>query len=143
MSDTPPIRVKGIDHITIVVKDLDRTRAFYVDVIGMQEVPRPDFGFPGLWFQAGSTQIHLNVEGPEGGRAGLASQGGSNMTRGHHYAFLVDDAVAAARRIEALGLTLAAEPRSRPDGAIQMYVRDPDDYLIEVGQATGALDTAE
>ena len=132
MADTMPIRVKGIDHITIVVKDLDRTRAFYVDVIGMQEVPRPDFGFPGLWFQAGSTQIHLNVEGPEGGRAGLASQGGSKPTRGHHYAFLVDDAAAAARRIEALGLTLASAPRSRPDGAIQMYLRDPDDHLVEL-----------
>src|SRR5262249_50070306 len=52
------IRVKSIDHVTLVVKDLERSRRFYVDVLGMREVPRPAFSFTGLWFQAGKTQIH-------------------------------------------------------------------------------------
>ncbi len=63
--------VKGIDHVTLVVADLERSREFYVGLLGMAEVPRPDFGFPGLWFQAGNTLIHLNVEGDEAGPAGL------------------------------------------------------------------------
>src|SRR5690606_25056925 len=41
-----PIRVKHIDHVTVVVKNLEKSRAFYVDVLGMQEVPRPGFRFP-------------------------------------------------------------------------------------------------
>src|SRR5437867_2686624 len=56
---THGIQVKTLDHVTIVVKDLDRSRRFYVEVLGMRLVPRPPFAFDGLWFQAGETQIHL------------------------------------------------------------------------------------
>src|SRR5688572_23821321 len=52
----PGLRVKSIDHATFVVKDLERSRRFYVDGLGMDEVPRPAFSFDGLWFQAGATQ---------------------------------------------------------------------------------------
>mgnify|MGYP003327040061 CR=1 FL=1 len=61
-SQVAPISVRSLDHVTIVVKDLAASRTFYVDALGMQEVPRPDFSFAGLWFQAGETQIHLILE---------------------------------------------------------------------------------
>lgn len=54
-----PIQVKSLDHVTLVVKDLELSRRFYVDGLGMREVPRPAFSFPGSWFQAGPTLIHL------------------------------------------------------------------------------------
>src|SRR5437667_69670 len=57
-----PIQVKSLDHVTIVVKDLERSRQFYVDGLGMRETPRPAFTFLGSWFQAGATQIHLIQE---------------------------------------------------------------------------------
>ena len=57
-----PIQVKSLDHVTIVVKDLERSRQFYVDGLGMTELPRPAFTFPGSWFQAGVTQVHLIQE---------------------------------------------------------------------------------
>ena len=60
--NTRHIAVKSLDHATLVVKDLDRSRRFYVDVLGMREVPRPAFSFAGSWFQAGATQIHLILE---------------------------------------------------------------------------------
>jgi catechol 2,3-dioxygenase-like lactoylglutathione lyase family enzyme len=31
-----PIQVKSLDHVTLVVKDLERSRRFYVDVLGMR-----------------------------------------------------------------------------------------------------------
>ncbi|QDV45684.1 Glyoxalase/Bleomycin resistance protein/Dioxygenase superfamily protein [Stieleria neptunia] len=43
------IRVKAIDHVTIVVEDLARSRDFYRDLLGMVEVDRPD-GCMQLWF---------------------------------------------------------------------------------------------
>ena len=52
----------AIDDRTIVVNDLDRSRAFYRDLLGMTQVERPDFGFPGYWFQAGTTGV-LNMAG--------------------------------------------------------------------------------
>ena len=69
----PPIRVKAIDHVTIVASDLDRSARFYTEVLGMEAVERPAFGFPGRWFQAGTTQIHLNLEGDRAGKAGRLS----------------------------------------------------------------------
>ena len=72
MSDAAPLGVKSIDHVTLVVADLERSRQFYVELLGMAEVPRPDFSFPGSWFQAGKTQIHLNIAGNEAGTAGIS-----------------------------------------------------------------------
>ena len=66
------IQVQHIDHVTIVISDLEATRQFYVNVLGMEEVTRPGFSFPGLWLQAGPTQIHATLESPEAGQPGWA-----------------------------------------------------------------------
>ena len=129
MTDQPSIRVKSIDHITIVVKDLNATRRFYVDLLGMDEVPRPNFSFKGQWFQAGATLVHTILEFEGSGPAG---SGGCANSRGHHFAFLVDDCHAAAKRIEQLGVPFVSPPKQRPDGAIQLFVNDPDGHLIEL-----------
>src|SRR5437588_4393626 len=66
----PALPVQSIDHVTLVVKDLGKSREFYVQTLGMREVPRPAFSFAGLWFQAGKTQIHLILEFAGSGPAG-------------------------------------------------------------------------
>jgi catechol 2,3-dioxygenase-like lactoylglutathione lyase family enzyme len=126
-----PIRVRFLDHVTVVVKDLERSREFYVDVLGMEEVPRPGFGFPGLWFQAGPSQIHLIEEHAASGPAGLARSTGGSVSRGHH-AFEVADARQAAEELKRRGLPLAAGPKLRPDGPTQIYLHDPDGHLVEL-----------
>ena len=88
MTEAAPIRVQSLDHVTIVVKDLAATRRFYVEALGMDEVARPNFSFAGQWFQAGATLIHTILEFEGSGPAGL---GGGANTRGHHFAFLVED----------------------------------------------------
>lgn len=127
-----PIRVKQIDHVTVVVRSLNKSRAFYVDVLGMQEVLRPGFRFPGLWFQAGATQIHLIEEHPESGPAEVFVPEECEISRTHHFAFEVDDALAATERLKELGIPIAAGPKQRPDGPTQVYVMDPDRYLVEL-----------
>ena len=39
LSETAPIAVRTLDHVTVVVGDLEASRTFYVDVLGMLEVP--------------------------------------------------------------------------------------------------------
>lgn len=129
MSDQPSIRVKSIDHVTIVVKDLNATRRFYVDLLGMVEVARPNFSFQGQWFQAGATLIHTILEFEGSSPAGFTACG--NL-RGHHFAFLIDDCHAAAKRIEQMGVAFVSPPKQRPDGAIQLFINDPDGHLIEL-----------
>lgn len=129
MTAPAPIRVKSLDHVTIVVKDLAATRRFYVGVLGMDEVARPNFSFAGQWFQAGPTLIHTILEFAGSGPAGL---GGGANSRGHHFAFLVDNAHEAARRIADLGIPFVSPLKLRPDGAAQLFIHDPDGHLVEL-----------
>jgi catechol 2,3-dioxygenase-like lactoylglutathione lyase family enzyme len=126
------IQVKQIDHVTIVVADLAATRRFYVDLLGMREVDRPAFDFAGAWYQAGSTQIHATTTSAAAGAAGWADQGATVVSRGHHFAFEVDDAAAAAQKLQEAGITIAAGPKHRPDGPLQVYLHDPDGHLVEL-----------
>ena len=128
----PALKVRHIDHVTIVVEDLEASRAFYVDVLGMDDVERPAFGFPGLWFQAGPTQIHLIERSAETGPAGNQIAADASISRTRHFAFEVEDAGAAQAALEGAGLTLASGPKQRPDGPTQIYVQDPDGHLVEL-----------
>ncbi|HXG09839.1 MAG TPA: DUF1805 domain-containing protein [Gemmataceae bacterium] len=132
---SPPergIRVKCIDHVTLVVKDLERSRRFYVDVLGMREIHRPAFSFAGLWFQAGKTQIHLIQEYAGSGPAGNLLPEHLRSARTQHVAFEVEDAAATVPRLKELQVPILSGPRPRPDGYIQVFVTDPDGHVIEL-----------
>ena len=53
----------GIHHVNLMFDDIDAAREFYGDVMGFDEIERPDFGFPGLWFQNPATHILLRGNG--------------------------------------------------------------------------------
>jgi catechol 2,3-dioxygenase-like lactoylglutathione lyase family enzyme len=124
--------VKSIDHVTFVVSSLEKSREFYRGVLGMDEVPRPNFSFPGLWFQAGPTQIHLILEHEESGPSRVTLADGLAVSRTRHVAFEVNDAAATVKRLADLGIPIAAGPKQRPDGPTQLYIFDPDGNLIEL-----------
>ncbi|MGD9854458.1 MAG: VOC family protein [Planctomycetaceae bacterium] len=129
---TAPICVKHIDHVTLVVKDLERSRRFYVDLLGMDEVARPAFGFPGSWFEAGRTQIHLIAEHEDSGPAKVFVPEKCKLSRTRHFAFEVDDAETVVNTLHELGIPIAAGPQRRPDGPTQLYINDPDGNLVEL-----------
>lgn len=127
-----PIRVKGIDHVTLIVKDLARSKQFYVETLGMQPVDRPGFSFDGSWFQAGGTQVHLILEHENSGPAGENTVDQKKSSRNRHFAFEIEDGHEAATKLQQLGIELFAGPQLRPDGAIQVFVNDPDGYVVEL-----------
>lgn len=126
------IQVKCLDHVTIVVKDLEKSRRFYVDVLGMRQVPRPAFSFDGLWFQAGKTQIHLILEFAGTGPAGNLLAAELRSSRTQHFAFEVADAEAVIPRLKELQVPILSGPKPRPDGAMQVFVTDPDGHVVEL-----------
>ncbi len=132
LSAAAPIQVLHIDHVTLVVKSVAASRDFYVSLLGMKEVPRPDFDFAGAWFQAGATLIHLIEEHDRSGPAGYPAEVLKKSSRNHHFAFEVADAAAAAEILKQRGIALIGEPKRRPDGAIQMFVADPDGHVVEL-----------
>jgi len=49
-----------IEHYLVLSDDIDDTRAFYRDVLGLRDGFRPDLGFPGYWLYAGDVPcIHV------------------------------------------------------------------------------------
>jgi catechol 2,3-dioxygenase-like lactoylglutathione lyase family enzyme len=134
MSAPPAINVNSFDHVTLICADLTATRRFYVDFLGMAEVQRPAFKFPGLWFEIAGVQIHATQQSPEAGKAGWAP-GGSVISRSHHIAFAVDDVAKTLAAVEAHGIRIASPLQRRPDGFQQLYLHDPDGHLIELVSA--------
>ncbi|HSX93137.1 MAG TPA: glyoxalase [Hydrogenophaga sp.] len=58
----------GLFHLAIKTADLALTRAFWCGVIGLREVARPDFGYPGAWLACpqpgGQAIVHVYAGGP-------------------------------------------------------------------------------
>jgi catechol 2,3-dioxygenase-like lactoylglutathione lyase family enzyme len=132
MEKTQSITSTGFDHITLVCADLAATRRFYVDLIGMTEVPRPAFKFPGIWFELAGMQIHATEANEESGRAGWGDLGVKIVARGHHFAFRVANVAEAVRIAVSQGVRVASPEQIRPDGYVQAYLYDPDGHLVEV-----------
>ncbi|MEM9410336.1 MAG: VOC family protein [Planctomycetota bacterium] len=135
-----PIRFHSIDHLTLIVSDLERTRKFYCEKLGMQLGPRPEFDFPGLWLHPSEPEpgkpvksmIHITLESDLAGLAGWGDREVKSLSRGHHFAFEVEDAKNACKYLQNLGVEIAVQPKQRPDGAVQFYVQDPDGHVIEL-----------
>lgn len=127
-----PICVKTLDHVTLIVDDLEASRKFYCDLLGMQQVERPGFSFDGSWFQAGDTQIHLILHSDDSGPAGERTAELKKSTRNRHFAFEIDDAKSAARFLEENNVPILSGPKERPDGAVQVFLTDPDGHVVEL-----------
>jgi len=131
---------RRLQHCGLIVADLERSRAFYEGALGLEEVPRPhNFVFAGAWFQIGDDQLHLLVESETTGSSGGLDPGPSaKVGLATHIALEVDDLKAAHARLGEHGVALIGGPMSRGDGYDQIFVFDPDGYVIELFQHTGA-----
>ncbi len=127
-----PVLIKAFDHITLVVKNLEASRKFYGDILGLRMVPRPNFSFEGLWFQIGKIQIHLILEYEGSAPAGNLLSLEKRMTRGPHFAFEVEDTAATLEVLKKLEVVIISGPKIRPDGYLQLFIADPDGHLVEL-----------
>jgi len=122
----------GFDHVTLVVAKVADSRRFYVDQLGFEEVARPDFSFPGAWFRIGHTMIHVTESDELSGQAGWGDRAVERTSRGHHIAYRTTDFEQAVNAINHYELEIASGPQTRPDGANQVYIYDPDRHLVEI-----------
>jgi catechol 2,3-dioxygenase-like lactoylglutathione lyase family enzyme len=112
-----------LNHVALYVTDVKRSSAFYKDVLKLQPLPRPAFTFPGAWFRLGTAQeLHLIADNG----AGFFTSHPSN-----HFALRVDDLDEWEGHLKSTGAAFAAR-NQRPDGASQLFLRDPDGHVIEL-----------
>lgn len=117
------MNITELDHVAIHVADIEASRAFYVDVLQLRELPRPDFDFPGAWLSLGSHELHL---------IGNRELDANSHHRGTHFAVRVTDVQPVVDRLESCNVDFI--PKTRPDGARQIFVQDPDGHFMEFTQ---------
>jgi catechol 2,3-dioxygenase-like lactoylglutathione lyase family enzyme len=127
-----------LDHAALIIADPERSRAFYVGVLGLTEVARPEtFEFPGLWLQIGDQQLHLIGEATNGRARQVYSADEMSGGFTSHFAIEVDDLESTIAALQQRGGSLAGGPRPRGDGVMQAYIADPDGHVVELMQLGG------
>jgi len=116
--------IYSINHSSLIVANLDSSLMFYSGILGLQQVERPDLGFPGAWFQLGEQQIHLlELENPDP-TTGRPEHGG----RDRHVAL---NALALAPIQDILNQAGITYTMSK-SGRRALFCRDPDGNAIEI-----------
>ena len=123
-----------LQHFTIEPSDLERTKNFYCDVLGLEDGDRPPLGFPGYWlYSGGVATVHLLGERKP--REGIVVRGTEkkfeNTGRFDHIAFSATDLAGVRARLKkhAVAYREQVVPRT---GAGQIFLYDPDGVGVEL-----------
>jgi catechol 2,3-dioxygenase-like lactoylglutathione lyase family enzyme len=145
--------VTRIDHVGITVSDLDRALGFYRDLLGLRVLADSTVSEPEVADLLGLDSVQLRIvdldsgDGrvveliqylqPKGTRIAYASADPATA----HIAFTVDDLDVVRERLSQAGATIVSrrpltisDPGGSFDGAICLYVRDPDGAILELVQ---------
>jgi catechol 2,3-dioxygenase-like lactoylglutathione lyase family enzyme len=133
----------NLNHFSIRTLDMKATRAFYVDLLGLQEGPRPEFPFPGYWLYQGPLDIYANAAvhvigidpTDESGLKDYLGDREKQLLHGSgaldHVAFFATGLPEMLERLRSAGV----EPRQRhvPGlGLFQLFLDDPNGVVIEL-----------
>jgi catechol 2,3-dioxygenase-like lactoylglutathione lyase family enzyme len=118
--------ILGFLHAALAVTDLEVSQRFYEGVLGLIPIPRP-FGFPGMWYQIGSVQLHLIQTEHLIPDLVNAEKWGRNR----HLAFAVSDLAEIHQQLLQKGYAV----QRSASGRAALFVTDPDGHLIELSQA--------
>ena len=117
-----------INHVALVVSNLEEACKFYEEELGLEAIPAFLFDYPTAFFKFNEEQqLHL-------------TEWEDTYSFRGHICVQVDDINTMFFRMKKLG-AIDIKPwgkvRQLPDGAIQMFVRDPSGNLVELSSVPG------
>jgi glyoxylase I family protein len=118
------MQIQRFLHTALNITDLAKSEHFYSNILGLEKVDR-DLKFPGAWYQIGDYQLQLIVAEPASVTA-LQEKWGRNR----HLAFAVESVAAVQQQLETHRWPFQMSASGRP----ALFVRDPDDNIIELGE---------
>ncbi len=126
----------GLEHYLVLTSDLEATRDFYQDALGMTEGFRPALGFPGYWMYLGATPvIHIaewNTYTAHSDAKEIPVTAPAASTGAFdHVAFNAVNFDAVLARLGRHGVTPARNLQSK-SGMRQLFVFDPNGVKIEI-----------
>jgi len=112
-----------INHVSVNALDLQESVDFYVELLGAEPIPTPNFGIPVQWLALGDTQLHLFERDIQ-------------PTTHHHLGITVEDVEPVYRAAERRGAfdrqAFGNHLVELPGDVIQLYIRDPAGNLVEL-----------
>jgi catechol 2,3-dioxygenase-like lactoylglutathione lyase family enzyme len=137
------IMIQSLNHFSIRTVELEASRQFYEEVLGLKVGPRPDFPFPGLWIYAGDTGnpynavvhiIGIDRNDPEGLKKYLGERDEGTLQGGgalDHVAFFATGLADMLAHLKGRGI--APRERTVPSiGLHQLFLDDPNGIVIEL-----------
>jgi len=119
------VRLKAVNHVTYNVVDKEKAMTFWIDVLGVKQIPKQVDAEHIIWLQLPSgAMVHI-VETPDG-----------PSTPSHHGAFEVDNIDAAAELIQKKGIE-TTDITTRNDGQRVFFLNDPEGNRIEICTRSG------
>ncbi len=131
--------LKNLNHYLVLANDLEETKEFYVDVLGLTVGERPPFEFPGYWlYLDGRAVVHLadgqardTLNESRESSANPSAQAPRDTGRLDHIAFEASGLADMITRLQ--GLAIPWDRREVPgQGLQQLFIRDPDGLKIEL-----------
>ncbi|MCX7098222.1 MAG: VOC family protein [Methylococcales bacterium] len=119
-----PTNIVSLNHASLIVANAEQSLDFYCGILGLQQVERPDLGFPGVWLQLGTQQLHLlELDNPDP-TTGRPHHGG----RDRHVALnaLALEPIQTALNQAGIPYTMSISGRRA------MFCRDPDGNAVEI-----------
>lgn len=121
-----------VNHISLVVKDAQRSHAFYQNVLGAMQLRRPNYEARGFWFWMGNIQLHVTQD--QSAKEEVSDE--SVFLHGgfvHHIALEVYDFEAVARALHSLDIPFVRISVPMPGAVMhQLFLQDPDGHNIEI-----------
>ncbi|OLO28090.1 glyoxalase [Alkalihalophilus pseudofirmus] len=122
------ITYKGIHHVSLTVTNLDQAKDFYSNILGLKEIERPAFDFPGAWYEvANGQQLHLIVLP----NSQTIRKDQSLNSREGHFAIRVANYTHTLDWLKLHQIEILEKPKS-VSGFAQIFCADPDGNLIEL-----------
>lgn len=118
-----------LDHIALLVRDLDESVSFLTDALGLVEMPNPMGGTAIRWIEIGDgRRFHV--------QAGDVSN--VHVEKQTHFALSTTDFDATLARFREAGIVFSdmkgtpGAINTRPDGMRAIFLRDPNGYWFEI-----------
>ena len=129
-----------LEHFLVQTEDLDGTVDWYVNVLGMEEGPHPDFKMPVRWLYVGDVPVlHLTIGGAnisENRKKYLGQQ--SMATKGSgvvdHVAFRATGLPEMMEHLDAKGIEYTKR-QVNDQGLFQLFLIDPNEVKVELNFA--------